>query len=124
MQPEMTFERGWCRNDCNRCSQVCPSGAIRPVSIEQKSSIQVGCAVTDHERCVVVTDSVRCGNCAKHCPVGAINMVPLNADDPKSLRVPSVNEQVCIGCGACEHLCPARPLAAIHVEGLDVHRTI
>lgn len=124
MQPEMTFERGWCRNDCNRCSQVCPSGAIRPVSIEQKSSIQVGYAVADHERCVVVTDSVRCGNCAKHCPVGAIKMVPLNADDPKSLRVPSVNEQVCIGCGACEHLCPARPLAAIHVEGLDVHRTI
>ena len=124
MQPEMTFERGWCRNDCNRCSQVCPSGAIRPVSIEQKSSIQVGYAVADHERCVVVTDSVRCGNCAKHCPVGAITMVPLNADDPKSLRVPSVNEQVCIGCGACEHLCPARPLAAIHVEGLDVHRTI
>ncbi|MBQ2164891.1 MAG: 4Fe-4S binding protein, partial [Muribaculaceae bacterium] len=38
--------------------------------------------------------------------------------------VPSINEAKCIGCGACEHVCPARPVAAIHVEGHEDHRTI
>ena len=29
----------------------------------------------------------------------------------------------CIGCGACENLCPARPFSAIYVEGNEVHHT-
>lgn len=124
MQPEMSYERGWCRPECNRCSTVCPAGAIRPVSLEEKSSIQTGHAVVCLESCVVNTDDVNCGNCARHCPVGAISMVRRNPEDPGSLRIPVVNEERCIGCGACENLCPARPLAAIHVEGHEVHKMI
>lgn len=124
MQPEMSYERGYCRPECNRCSQVCPAGAINPVSIEEKSSIQIGHAVVNLDNCVVNTDGVSCGNCARHCPAGAIRMVRKNPDDEKSLRIPTVNEERCIGCGACENLCPARPFTAIHIEGNEVHRTI
>ena len=60
----------------------------------------------------------------EHCPAGAISMVRKNPDDPKSLMIPTVNEERCIGCGACENLCPARPFTAIHVEGHEVHKTI
>jgi formate hydrogenlyase subunit 6/NADH:ubiquinone oxidoreductase subunit I len=120
----MSYERGYCRPECTRCSDICPAGAIRPISVEEKSSIQIGHAVVNLDNCVVNTDGVKCGNCARHCPVGAIRMVRKNPDDPKSLMIPTVNEERCIGCGACENLCPARPFTAIHVEGHEVHKMI
>jgi len=124
MQPEMSYERGYCRPECTKCSDVCPAGAIRPVTVEEKSSIQIGHAVVCLDNCVVNTDGVSCGNCARHCPAGAISMVRKNPDDPRSPRIPVVNEERCIGCGACENLCPARPFTAIHIEGHEVHKTI
>lgn len=124
MQPEVQYERGYCRPECVRCSEVCPTGAIRPITKEEKTSIQIGHAVWRRCHCIVHTDKVECGNCARHCPTGAIQMVPQNADDPKSLHIPVVNAERCIGCGACENLCPSRPYSAIRVEGHEVHREI
>ena len=124
MQPEMSYERGYCRPECTRCSDICPAGAIKPVTVEEKSSIQIGHAVVNLDNCVVNTDDVSCGNCARHCPAGAIRMVRKDPDNPKSLMIPTVNEERCIGCGACENLCPARPFTAIYVEGHEVHKEI
>lgn len=124
MQPESSYERGYCRPECTRCSEVCPAGAIVRLSAADKSSVQIGHAVWVKENCVPLTDGVECGNCARHCPAGAIQMVALRKDDPDSPKVPVVNEARCIGCGACENLCPARPLSAIYVEGHQVHKTI
>lgn len=64
------------------------------------------------------------GNCARHCPTAAIQMIPSEAGNPDSLKIPAVNTERCIGCGACENLCPARPFSAIYVEGHTMHRTI
>lgn len=124
MQPEMTFDKGYCRPECTKCSEVCPAGAIRPVSIEEKSSIQTGHAVIDLDLCVVNTDGVSCGNCARHCPAGAVRLVRKDPENPGSPMIPVVNEDRCIGCGACEHLCPARPLRAIRIEGHEIHRIL
>ena len=124
MMPVMSYERGYCRPECNRCSEVCPAGAILPLKHEDKASTQIGHAVWIKKNCVVLTDGVECGNCARHCPVGAIEMVPSNPDDDESPYVPAVNESRCIGCGACEYLCPARPHSAIYVEGHEVHKEV
>ena len=124
MQPEMSYERGYCRPECVKCSEVCPAGAIRPITKEEKTAIQIGHAVWVKANCIVETDGVECGNCARHCPSGAIQMVPRDADNPESLKIPVVNTERCIGCGACENLCPARPFSAIYVEGHERHRTI
>ena len=124
MQPEMVFERGYCSIECNECSTVCPAGAIKPIGLEEKSSIQIGHAVINHDLCVVNTDNVKCLGCSRNCPVGAIRLVYKNPDDENSLLIPTVNEERCIGCGACEHYCPARPIKAIHVEGHQVHKMI
>ncbi len=124
MQPTMSYERGYCRPECTRCIDVCPTDAIRPIKAEEKSSIQIGHAVWVKKNCVVITDEVECGHCARVCPTGAIQMVPLDAEDEWSPRVPAVNEAVCIGCGACENLCPARPFSAIYVEGHEVHKEV
>ena len=124
MQPVMSYERGYCRPECNRCSEVCPAGAIQPIQKEDKASTQIGHAVWIKKNCIPLTDGVECGNCARHCPSGAIEMVPSDPDDEESPYVPAVNEARCIGCGACEYLCPARPFSAIYVEGHEVHKEI
>ena len=124
MLPTMSYERGYCRPECTRCSEVCPAGAIRLVDKDEKSSVQIGHAVWIKKNCVVLSDETECGNCARHCPAGAIEMVPLDENDDESPYVPAVNEEACIGCGACEYVCPARPFSAIMVEGHEVHRKI
>lgn len=124
MQPEASYERGHCRPECTRCGDVCPAGAIRPIPVAEKSSTQIGHAVWVRANCVPLTDGVECGNCARHCPAGAIAMVASDPADPSSPKIPVVNDERCIGCGACEHLCPARPFAAIYVEGHEHHRTV
>lgn len=121
MQPEMSYENGYCRPECTRCSEVCPTGAIRPISVAEKSSTRIGHAVWIKKNCLPVTDGVSCGNCARHCPSGAILMVHIDADDDESPKIPVVNVERCIGCGACENLCPARPFSAIYVEGHERH---
>ena len=124
MQPEMSFEKGYCRPECVKCSEVCPAGAILKITPEEKTEWKVGTAGVDYDLCVVNRDGVSCGNCAHHCPVRAIRMVRKNPDDEKSPRIPSVNEEKCIGCGACENLCPSRPISAITVNGYSVHHNV
>ena len=124
MQPTMSYEHGYCRPECTRCSEVCPAGAIKKIDQDEKTSIQIGHAVWIKKNCVVLTDEVECGNCARHCPSGAIEMVPLDPENEESPLIPAINEGACIGCGACEYVCPSRPFSAIYVEGHEVHKNI
>ena len=118
MQPYMSFERGYCRPECTECSQVCPAGAILPITPEEKTDISIGIAAVNYDLCVVNRDGVNCGNCARHCPTGAIHMVKPEGSE---FRVPSVDASLCIGCGRCEYLCPSRPHSAIRVNGREKH---
>ena len=118
MQPEMSFERGFCRPECTRCGDVCPTGAIHSVTKEQKTDIHIGYAVVVPDNCLAYRDGVSCGNCARHCPSEAILMVER---DGSEVKVPAVNTDKCIGCGACEYLCPSRPFSAIYVNGRERH---
>lgn len=140
MQPEMGYENGYCRPECTKCSKICPAGAIKPITREEKTAIHIGHAVWVKKNCIPLTDGQTCGNCARHCPTGAIQMVPIdktlkqNEDgkwqdkdgnilkDREVLKIPVINTEYCIGCGACENLCPSRPFSAIYVEGHEVHR--
>lgn len=118
MQPEMGYEKGYCRPECTACSDVCPTGAINKLLEGHKLMVSIGTAQINHDLCVVNRDDVDCGNCARHCPVGAIRMV----ETPGAKhRIPSVCEHKCIGCGACENLCPSRPVSAITVNGRSTH---
>ncbi|MCD8208151.1 MAG: 4Fe-4S binding protein [Bacteroidales bacterium] len=124
MQPESSYENGYCRPECVKCSEVCPSGAILKLTTAEKSSTQIGHAVWVRENCLPANGGPRCGHCAHHCPTGAITMVETGLGGERPVKIPVVNREMCIGCGACEYLCPARPSAAIYVEGHEVHRII
>lgn len=118
LQPQMGYEKGWCRPECTTCSQVCPAGAIRPLKAEEKLTHKIGTAKVNLSLCLAAKDEAGCGNCSRHCPVGAVRMVKT---DGYHRSIPVVAEAQCIGCGACEYLCPARPISAITVDGISVH---
>lgn len=117
MQPMMYFEDGFCNFDCTVCSEVCPNGAILPLTVEQKHATQVGRVIFLIQNCIVNTDKTSCGACSEHCPTQAVTMVPFE----DGLTIPHVNPDICVGCGGCEYVCPVRPFRAIHVEGNPVH---
>lgn len=117
MQPEISYVRGYCRPECVECSQVCPTGAIKPITTADKSALSIGQAIWIKDNCVVNTDEVRCDNCERHCPTGAITLVDRDPGYSDSLKIPVIDKELCTGCGACENLCPTRPFSAIYVEG-------
>ena len=117
MQPRMDFHASFCNYDCIRCTEVCPTGAILPLSREQKHLVQTGIVRLELKNCVVPTEKTACGACAEHCPTQAVHMV----DYKEGLTIPEIIPDQCIGCGACEYICPTRPYRAIYVDGSPVH---
>ena len=110
-QPEMDFRQGYCLLKCNHaCGRVCPTGAIGDISSIPRKNVHAGVAVWQKDVCIRTTENVSCTACIKKCPVGAIHLVK---------GIPVVDKYACIGCGACEHVCPARPLPAIVVNGYE-----
>ena len=124
MQPEMCFDKGYCRPECVECSLVCPSGAINAITTADKTAVSIGHAVWIKDHCIVNRDDVPCNNCERHCPTSAIMFVDRDPGVKDSLKIPIVDKELCIGCGACEYLCPARPFGAIYIEGNVRHHTV
>lgn len=113
-QPIMDTENGFCDYDCNRCSSVCPAGALKPLTLKEKKRVRVGMVTYYPDRCVVVRKNVACGACAEHCPTGALHMVKYK----NSLTIPEVTPELCIGCGGCEYICPVKPQQAVEISGV------
>lgn len=122
LQPVVKFDHGFCNYDCRICTEVCPSRALIKIETkEEKHRLQIGTVKFLENNCVVVTQGTNCGACAEHCPTGAVKMVP-HGKPEAALTIPVVDAELCIGCGACEHICPVRPYRAIYIEGLAAHR--
>ena len=119
LQPYMDYHSNFCNFECTRCGEVCPTGAIKPLTKETKKQVQTGIAQFVKENCVVYTDETACGACSEHCPTKAVNMVEYKP----GLLIPQVTGDICVGCGACEYACPTIPNRAIFVDGHLIHQT-
>ena len=117
-QPRMDYNAEYCNFECTKCGEVCPTGAILPLTVEDKKLEQTGQVHFIIEKCIVYTDKTSCGSCSEHCPTQAVKMVPYK----DGLTIPETKTDICIGCGACEFACPVKPHASIFVDGNDVHK--
>jgi polyferredoxin len=120
MQPKLYFDHGFCSYDCTVCGDVCPTGAILPLTKDEKHHTQMGQVNFIIENCIVYYDETSCGACSEHCPTQAVSMVPYKG----ALTIPHIEPSICVGCGGCEYVCPAVPFKAIYVEGLKEQQTI
>ena len=110
--PTLHFENDYCREDCIRCTEACPSGALVRLSLKEKANIQIGLPRVNMNVCLLGDDR-ECSACKRWCPYDAIRY--FFSEEQYSL-VPQIDAQKCNGCGACEAVCPTKPLKAIVVQ--------
>ena len=98
----------YCFQDCVACTEVCPTGALRPLTVKEKHSIPIGLAVIDKRKCIAWEKKEYCAVCDEYCPYKAIRLA-----EHGGVNCPTVDADKCRGCGACESNCPAAPIAIV-----------
>jgi len=112
---------GYCEYNCTLCGQVCPSGAIPRLPLETKQREVIGKAVLDKNHCLPFAKRIDCIVCEEHCPIPskAIRSREVEMIGPdgsrRKVKEPYVVEEICNGCGICEHVCPLETKAGIEV---------
>ncbi len=119
--PRLIPRLGYCEFSCTLCGQVCPTGAIRKLSIPEKEAFVIGTAIFDKGRCLPFADQSPCIVCEEHCPTHdkAIKFKEVTVTNREGntvhLMQPYVIPELCIGCGICENKCPLPGHSAIRV---------
>jgi len=125
--PVVVPPAGSCEPPCVLCTEVCATGAIAPLTPGLKGwetrhpSIRIGTAVIDRGSCLPWANGIPCIVCEEHCPVAdkAILLEDVEATDAEgsavTLQRPRVDPARCVGCGACEHVCPVASRPAVTV---------
>jgi len=126
--PMLVARSGYCEFNCTLCGQVCPSGAIRRLTIEEKRQLKIGHAWFDKNICLPYAKAIPCMVCEEHCPTPdkAIRFKEVamknEAGQEITIRQPYVVDELCIGCGICENKCPLPGRSAIYVTSAGEHR--
>jgi ferredoxin len=119
--PVLAPRTGYCDYSCTACGDVCPTGAILKLALEDKRRWVLGLAQIDEERCIPWADNVDCIVCEEMCPIPEkavrLETVQMESETGETveLRRPSVVADLCNGCGICEHQCPVNGESAIRV---------
>ncbi len=111
--PRITPRAGACEQGCNVCGHVCPTGALRPLTLGDKKFAKIGTAIIDKSRCLAWEQNKKCLVCDEICPYNAISS---QFAPDHTVTVPVIDENKCNGCGYCEFRCPLTGEAAIKVS--------
>ncbi len=111
----LNLEGSHCGYDCNRCSQICPTGAIQPIPLAEKKKLRIAQAAINYKNCKVFQEEdAVCGKCAEVCPTKAITL--------RKTGAPKMTKNLCIGCGACQAICPNKTITVSPIpqqEGVE-----
>ncbi len=127
--PILVSRVGYCQYYCTLCGQVCPSGAIRSLSREEKVKIKIGLAFIDKTRCLPYAHGIPCIVCEEVCPTPkkAIwfeeGLVIGREGKTQRIKQPRVDIDLCIGCGICEFKCPVVDQPAIYITSIGESRS-
>ncbi|MEZ5357793.1 MAG: 4Fe-4S binding protein [Candidatus Zixiibacteriota bacterium] len=126
---------GYCEPTCTLCGEVCPTGAILPLTVKQKVGskddppVRIGTAFFDRGRCLPWAMNTTCLVCEEWCPTApkAIYLEEEQTVDrdgnPISIRRPHIDPNLCTGCGACEYACPVIDKPAVYVTNIGETRS-
>ena len=136
---------GYCEHSCVLCGDVCPTGAIQKINEEQKQGkgrepIRIGTAFYDRGRCLPWAMATPCIVCEEFCPTSPKAIWVEQVEIPKRSAKPSaegaapamttvqvqrpyVDPELCIGCGACENVCPVQDKPAVYVTNVGETRS-
>ena len=98
----------YCFHDCVKCTEVCPTGALRPLTLDQKHATPIGLAVIDRSKCLAWAKNEYCAVCDEYCPYKAVKL-----ERRGDVSYPVIDAALCRGCGSCEAGCPADPIAVV-----------
>ena len=111
LSPVIRYRTDYCKQECNACTTVCPSGALQRLSLELKNKHIIGKASVDTSLCLWGVSE--CHTCLPSCPYGAIK---IRVNEGTFESFPGVDPAKCNGCGACEAVCPTGDLKAVKVR--------
>jgi polyferredoxin len=136
---------GYCEFSCVLCGQVCPTGAIQKITEKQKMGIEqkpvsMGTAMYDQGRCLPWAMATPCIVCEEFCPTSPKAIWVEEVEVPKreshydttgagakmtmvKVQRPHVDPTLCVGCGACEKVCPVVDKPAVYVTNAGESRS-
>ncbi|MBN1560555.1 4Fe-4S binding protein [candidate division KSB1 bacterium] len=123
--PIVIARMGYCEYNCTLCGQVCPTGAIQELMLARKQQLKIGRALFDKDVCIPWREHKDCLVCEEHCPLPQkairfdVQTVRTGSGETRTVKLPYVVAELCIGCGICETKCPlpGRPGISVTAEG-------
>lgn len=114
--PRVSANWSGCEPSCNNCGQVCPTGAVRALDLDEKRAARIGLAEVNHTTCLPHTGQEACQLCVDECRMAGYNAIEFvrvggRVDDRgepiegSGFLAPVVREDRCVGCGLCQMRC-------------------
>jgi ferredoxin len=113
--PEVVPDWAGCASSCNACGQVCPTGAIRALPLEEKRHARMGLAWINESTCLPFHGEA-CQLCVDECTAAgydALEFITVGTEvddlgqpiEGTGTLAPLLIPDKCVGCGLCQTRC-------------------
>lgn len=124
--PHVAADWSGCEPSCSNCGQVCPTGAIRALPLEEKRVARIGLARVNEATCLPYTGQGECQFCVDACAASgheAIEFMTVGTQmdemgvpiEGTGTLAPVVVAEKCVGCGLCQSRCHALNVKTNHL---------